>query len=340
MPIALKFKEVFSKEKYSLGLDCGTSTTKVIKLKFLKDSVQVCGFGVEPAQLDLEPVIKKLIPPQDAGKVNIAVSAPSAIIRYVNFPRMEREELRQALKFEAQKHIPFQINEVTIDGFILKSDLPDNKMLILMAAVKKDFLNQRLKLMDAAGLHTNIVDIDSLAVVNAFTHNYGLEEIVKSKVVGLLNIGASFSNLSILEAGIPRLTRDIQIAGNGLTQKVADAFSVDFKTAEQIKIAPGTERMAKVTAAGEFVISNLAREIRVSFDYFESQSAASVAKIYLSGQGSLFPGLRETLANLLGIEVEPWDPLKNLQIAGTLDAAKIRSCGLSLAVAVGLALRG
>jgi type IV pilus assembly protein PilM len=340
MPIALKFKDVFSKEKYSLGLDCGTSTTKFIKLKFLKDNIQVCGFGSAPTQLDLEPVIKKLIASQEINRVNIAVSAPAAIIRYVNFPRMDREELRQALKFEAQKHIPFQISEVTIDGFILKSDLPDNKMLVLMSAVKKDFLSQRLKLMDASGLRTNIVDIDSLAVMNAFTHNYGQEELVKNKAVALLNIGAGFSNLSILEAGIPRLTRDIQIAGNGLTQKIADAFAVDFKTAEGIKIAPDTERMEKITAAGEFVISNLAREIRVSFDYYESQSAASVAKIYLSGAGSLFVGLREALAGLLGIEVEPWNPLQKIQIASTLDAEKVRASAISLAAAAGLALRG
>jgi Tfp pilus assembly PilM family ATPase len=115
---------------------------------------------------------------------------------------------------------------------------------------------------------------------------------------------------------------------------------VDFKAAEQIKISPDTERMDKIKSAGEFVISNLAREIRVSFDYYESQSSASVAKIFLSGGSSAFVELKDTLANLIGLEVELWDPLKSIQIAGTLDAEKIRGLANRLAVAVGLALRG
>jgi type IV pilus assembly protein PilM len=340
MPFARKLKDVFTKDKFSVGLDCGISAVKFVKLKFSKDTVTLCGFGVEPSQLDLEPVLKKNITSPETSKVNIAVSAPAAIIRYINFPRMDKEELKQALKFEAQKHIPFQISEVSIDGFILKSDLPDNKMLVLLSAVKKDFLSQRLKLIDSVGLHANVVDIDSLAVVNAFTFNYGQEEIVKAKTVGLLNIGASFSNLSILEAGIPRLTRDIQIAGNGITQKIADTFSVDFKAAEGMKIAPDNERASRIAGAGEFVLSNLAREIRVSFDYYESQNASSVVKIFLSGAGSYFAGLRDTLANLLSIEVEPWNPLKNIPTANGIDSAKAQATSGQLAVAVGLALRG
>ena len=76
---------------------------------------------------------------------------------------MNTLELRQALKFEAQKHIPFSVSEVNLDGYILKDDLPDNKMLVLIAAVKKDLVTQRLKLIEGLGYHTNIIDIDSIA---------------------------------------------------------------------------------------------------------------------------------------------------------------------------------
>ncbi len=243
------------------------------------------------------------------------------------------------MKFEAHRHIPFAISEVILDSYILRPDLPDNKMLVLMAAVKKDFLNQRLRAIDTAGLRLNVVDIDSLALVNAFNFNYSKEDNLKNKTVALLNVGASFSNLNILETGVPVLSRDIQIAGNSITQKIADGLGLDFKSAEELKVNPGKEKPDKVLQAAESVLSNLAQEVRVSFDYYESQNASSVTKIFLSGGGSCFTGLKDTLANLLGIEVEYWNPLRQINISPDLDAGKINSLSSQLAVVAGLGLR-
>ena len=214
------------KEKIILGLDMGTSAIKFAKLRFTKEGVELCGFGLEPLQADSEPVLKKIMQEQNIKKANISVSGPSVIIRYVPFPKMSGGELKQALKFEAQKHIPFAVSEVNLDASILKSDLPDNKMLVMLAAVKKDFLSQRLKLMEGGGCSVANVDIDAIALINSFSFNYSQDDRLKSKSIALLNIGASFSNLSILEDGLPRLSRDIQIAGNNFTQKLADSLEL------------------------------------------------------------------------------------------------------------------
>ena len=328
-----------AKPKFSIGLDCGTSTVKLIRLRSVKDAVELSDCRIEPAQLDLEPVFKKMTQGLDALRVNISVSAPAAIIRYVNFPKMDKEELRQALKFEAQKHIPFSISEVNVDSYILKADMPDNKMLVLLAAVKNDFLSQRLKVIEAAGLRANVIDVDSLALVNSFNFCCTDDETIKNKTVALLNVGAAFSNLSILDAGIPRLGRDIQIAGNALTQRISEAMGVDYKAAEAIKVSGSSEQRAKAATAIESVLSNLAREVRVSFDYYESQNASSVGKIFISGGSSSFPGLKDMLAAILGIEVECWDPLKKLKLASNLPADSLKPSSAQLAVALGLALR-
>jgi len=336
-----KFKDRFSKERFSLGLDIGSSAIKIVKLKFIKDGVELCDFALEPAQVNPTETLKKikqsLNPAVDI--VNIGVSGSATVIRYVNFPQMNKDELRQALKFEAQKHIPFSLEEVNFDGYILKEALPDNKMLVLLAAVKKDLINQQLKLIEDAGFKASIIDIDSIALCNAFSLNYQADENLKPKATALLNIGSSISNLNILEGGAPRLSRDIHIAGSNFTQKLAEIFSLDFDSAESLKLAPDKERAAKVILAVESVVTNLAGEIRTSFDYYESQSASSVVKIFLSGGGSKFPGLKDMLANFLGIEVEYWDTLRQINIAGNLPAQRIKELSGHLAVAVGLALR-
>lgn len=336
-----KFAGKFTKEKIVVGLDIGTAAIKLAKLKFANGIPQLCDFSIEPTPVDVTALLEKYAGShlQDIKRVNISVSGPSSIIRYVPFPKMKKEELKAALKFEAEKHIPFAIAEAYLDGCILKDDLPDNKMLVLLAAVKKDALSQRLKCINEAGFKAAVVDNDSLALINAFNFNYGSDPQIKAKTVALLNIGSSFSNLNILEAGVPRFTRDFQFGSHNFTQKIVDLLSIDFKAAESFKCNPDQARMSKVKPAIEMMLSNLANEVRLSFDFYESQSTAAVAKLFLSGAGSLFVGLKDMLTNLLGSEIEYWDPLKNISLSTALDSEKLKAASPQLAVAVGLALR-
>jgi type IV pilus assembly protein PilM len=327
------------KEKFSVGLDIGAYSIKLAKIKFTKDTLELCDFDLQLIGPDLGACLAKIKEDKAIDSVSISVCGPSTLIRYVNFPRMNEQELRQALRFEAQKHIPFPPDEVNLDGYILKEDLPENKMLVLIAAVKKDFLNTRFKIIQEAGLKVDIVDIDSLALTNAFNFNYPSLDNPQNKVVALLNIGATISSLNILENGIPRLSRDITIAGNNFTQRIADLLSIDFNAAESLKLNPNSEKAKSVLTAVESVLANLADGLRTSFDYYESQSTTSVAKIFLSGAGSLFIGIKDMLASLLGIEVEYWEPLKKINIASSIDMDKLKALSAQIAVAIGLALR-
>jgi len=333
-----KIKVQFAKEKFSIGLDIGTSAVKVVKLRSFKDEKELCGFEIVPSLLDLTDVLKKIKILHSSDSVNIAVSGSQTVIRYVNFPKMNAAELRQALKFEAQKHIPFSLAEVNLDGFILRDDLPDNKMLVLIAAVKKELISQRLKIIQDSGFHVNLIDIDSVALANAFNFNFPKTDAPEHKTVALLNIGASVSNLNILENEIPRLSRDIHIAGNNFTEKIIDIFAVDFSAAEKLKISPEPDKLNKVNAAVESVLANLASEVRTSFDYYESQSSSSVTKIYLSGGGSRFNQLKSMLNHFLNIEVDSWDPFKGIKIAQDIDKDKLKGSLDQLAIAMGLAL--
>ena len=332
-----KIKEQFSKEKFSIGLDIGTSAIKIAKLRSFKDEKELFGFDIIPSQLDLADVLKKIKHLHSTDSVNISVSGSQTVIRYVNFPKMNAAELRQALKFEAQKHIPFSLSEVHLDGYILRDDLPDNKMLVLIAAVKKDLVSQRLKVIQDAGFHVNLIDIDSVALTNIFNYNNSKDSL-DHKTIALLNIGASVSNLNILENEIPRLSRDIHIAGTNFTQKIMDVLAVDFTSAEKLKISPEPDKINKINAAVESVLTNLASEVRTSFDYYESQSSSSVTKIILTGGGAKFIGLKDMLNHFLNIEIEQLDPLKRIKIAQDVDKDKLTSSLSQLAIAFGLAL--
>lgn len=335
-----KLKNKFVKDKISIGLDVGSYDIKLVKLKFQKESAELAGYSIEPVQKDPVESLKKLLSSQEIRNSAISVCGPSTIIRYVNFPRMNDDELKQALKFEAQKHIPFSVSEVNLDSHILKEDVQNNKMLVLLAAVKKDFLTQRIKPLEDAGIKFNTIDIDSIALINAFNFNHTAEaeEKSKTKTVALLNMGAQESNLNILEDLSPRFSRDIHVGGNNFVRKIQDVLGIDPSQAQALLINPDNEKLDKICSCIESVLSSLAGEIRTSFDYYDSQGISSVSKIFLSGGISLFSGIGSMLSNLLGIEVEIWDPFKKITIPPGFDAQGLTPISAQFAVAVGLAL--
>ena len=326
------------------GLDLGSSSMKIVRMAYYDKGFIIQNFILkdipslnENISSLLKDSLDELKAPNTA--INISLSGQNVITRYVTMPVMSKDEFKKALKFEVYKYMPFSIEEVNYDGYILRQDLPDNKMLVLIAAAKKDFLSERLKLIQDLGLNVGIVDIDSLALINAFNFSYSQDETLAHKTIALLNIGAAITNVNILEAGKPCLSRDIHIAGDNFTNKIADELGVDVKTAKDLKTTQEKEALNKIKPSIDTVLSQLANEVRSSFDYYESQSVTSVEKIFVSGGGSLLSGLVDNLSHLLGMEIQTWDALKNFEFAEGLDIEKIKAKSAQLAVAVGLAMR-
>ena len=344
----LKNKLAPEKVRVGVGLDIGSAAVKAVKLSFSGDRTELSDFAIYPVKLEPGSTLKEMLQSHPGiDEVNVAVSGTSTIVRYVEFPSMQGSELKQAMKYEAEKLIPFPMADVDIDTYILKQGLPDNKMQVLLAAAKKEAIKQRLKMLEDAGLSAGVMDMETIALVNAFNFSYSEEESVKKKTIAILNIGSSFSNLNIVDSGQPRLSRDIHIAGENFTQKISEVFSVSRLKAEELKVDPAALQTAggeadgkKMVACVNSVLTNLATEVRTSFDYFESQNATSVEKIFLSGGGATFAGLDEMLSNLLGIAVEYWDPFRKVFIPENIGASQLKSQSRSFAVALGLALRG
>ncbi|MGD9015280.1 MAG: pilus assembly protein PilM [Candidatus Omnitrophota bacterium] len=332
--IKLPAKFQFSKKKekiVKIGLDWGFSSLKVVILESPYDTYILQDARI--IQLPSKDIhLRSLLKDLDlSGGVNLGICGPNVVVRYVAMAKMNEEEFRRSIRYEAASHLPFPVEESSLDGTILKG-LPDNQMLAMLAAAKNNFIKQRLKLFQEAGIKVNVLDIDSLALINAFNynqprlakqiiskneHNQVIEEAPKqedgitSGAVALLNIGASVTNINILENGIPHFTRDINVAGKELAQE----------------------------ASQEVAIANFVAEIRKSFDYYEAASTAIIKKIFLSGGGSLISDLGSSIENYLGIKIEQWDPFSNFEFAAGSNKEDIQKNSAQFVVAVGLALR-
>ncbi|MFH1577873.1 MAG: pilus assembly protein PilM [Candidatus Omnitrophota bacterium] len=296
--------------KIRIGLDWGFSSLKVVVLEakqgqayLLKDARIIQCSSEGP---DLGSLVKEL---DFSGGINLGICGPDVVIRYVEMAKMGEEEFKASLRYEAASHLPFPVDDLNLDGVILK-DLADNKMLVMLAAARKNFIDQQLRLFQETKIKVNILDIDSLALINAFSYTHPGDGIL-SGAVALLNIGATVTNINILEDGIPCFSRDINFGGRDFADKLSH----------------------------ETMITNFVTELRKSFDYYEAGSTTIIHTIFLSGGGSLVFGLQNNLENLLAISIERWNPCANFEFAAGLDKGDIEKTSSQLAVAVGLALR-
>lgn len=335
--------KISPQSKPTVGLDIGSSSIKAVELKSVDSELELINFIVTPFEKDiprkdLAEAIKKTFAETnfESRKVNTSISGQAVIVRYIQLPRMSEQDLRSAIRFEAEKHIPFKIDEVILDCQILESDSGDNKMRVLLAAAKKKFIEDHIKLLSDAGLEVRLIDVDSLALINAFQAN--LSPSAKGATCAILNIGASRTNINIVKDGSSYFSRDVMSGGNDLTQAISEKMNIDFSEAERLK-CQREEKKGKVSEIIQPALDNLAAEVRLSFDYYESQFEKGINKLYLSGGSCNLPGLDKFLADSLGVSVESWDPLSVLSINAQIDQAQLTPLRAQLPIAIGLAIR-
>lgn len=294
----------------SIGLDVGSSSIKLLELevKGKERCLKQLSFAALTPGEDTPTALKTFIESQKiSGRpVNISVSGQSVIMRYITLPRMNLHELKATMQFEAGQYIPLPRDEVVLDCAIVKEKAEDNKMLVVLAAVKKTVIQERISLLEKAGLTAKVIDIDCFCLSNAFNHSYQWAQdakTAKSEIIGLLNIGANFTNMVILDGGTLRFSRDIAFGGR------------------------------------EATLSNLAGEISSSIDYYENQSGKQIEKAYLSGGATDASSVLDFLNHHLGVQAGQYDFFTGIKFGQDIHTEDLKAKGHLFAVALGLVLR-
>jgi type IV pilus assembly protein PilM len=270
-----------------------------------------------------------------------SLSGHSVIIKKISVPAMAPDELAEQIRWEAEQYIPFDINDVRLDYVVLEEAEPGNEnMSVLLVAVKRDKVNDYVSVISQAGKTPTLVDVDAFAVQNAYEVNY---EVDPTKVVALVNIGASVTNINILVRGQTSFWRDISAGGNQFSEALQREFNLSFEQAERLKRGQAVDRYqpADARAVLDGVSEELAGEIQKTFDFFAATSSEGpVDEIVLSGGCSLTPNLQQVLRERFGVPTEMMDPLRRIHYReGDFDRDWLRSVSPMLAVAVGLAIR-
>lgn len=326
------------------GIDIGSSFVKAVKLFVHQDGAELLGFGGSQIKnaTSREAVvdcIKKVAAEAliDEKFVNISVLGSNVIVRYIILPKMTKEELKNAIRFEAEKYVPFNMDEVVLDYQIFEDNLENNKMRVLLVVAKKDYIENRLKLIEEAGFGVRLIDVDSFALANAFFRNFpGLD---KDKTVALINVGGKFTDINILKGDLSYFTRTIELGGDDITRAIGTKLNLGYQDADSMKLKLSLDKEAELFEIMKGVLNNLTDEIKLSFGYYENQFGKDIDEVYLSGGTIKLVGLKDFFAKSFGFEFKLWDPVQFLKISDTIDKNKLDLLKSELGVAIGLAIR-
>jgi type IV pilus assembly protein PilM len=327
------------KHTLQTGLDVGNSHIKLVQVSGKPGSAPTLSnfdvITIEQGEEGLNKALKDIAKTLPNKEVSISVSGPAAIVRYIELPKMNEEELKSSMKYEAEKYIPFNLKDVIIDCQVLET-LPRGKVKVLLTAAKKDVVNERIKSIEGAGLSVKLIDCDSFALINAFLLNFPPSEDMSS--TALVDIGEKLTTINIIKGAAPQLTRELELGGSDFAKAISAKMGVGINEASGLKEDPDS-RIEELMGAVRPTIVRIIEEIKLSLTYYENQTGMAVDRIFLSGGLSAFKGLVEMFKETMGMECSLWDPVKGLLIDKGVDREKLDKIKNRLHVAVGLAIR-
>lgn len=378
------------KAKTPIGLDIGSSTVKALQMRQTSRGVVLERFGMAEIfpsgqkKKDPEAVrhakvqaIKKALAAGGftANQAVTSVSGESIIVRYIQLPSMPEEELKNALRWEAEEYIPFPIDEVNIDSAILGQTSDGSKVDVLLVSARKDHVQQHVDLLQQAGLQPIIIDVDAFAFMNCFEYNH---EPSPNDVIGLINIGAEVTSINIYMGGASRFSRDVPIAGDGITHAIQSRLNQEYHEGDSLKIRVGLpepsgsggdqegikERSLIDTIRGTMdkmssqeladdtpdaiatkvvknTVNSLINEIKRSIQFFENQAGGmEVKRLVIGGGTAKLKNIAPFMQNELNLPVEFIDPLRKVEIdTKNINQAQLMDNRHLIGVGVGLALR-
>ncbi len=364
------------KPKFSVGLEIGSSSFRVAAVQptpsgpFLAN----CGFikvprgavaggeivDTEVVSYTLSELWRKV--GLKEKRVVVGVGNQKVVIRVVEMPYMEKSELKSALQFQAQDFIPIPIEEVILDYEIIDEytvESGEKMFQVLLVAAERNMIQKVVEAVEAAGLQPEAIDVSAFAIARAILPRRlpaVTEEPRPIEAVALLNVGAGITSVVIAENNVVKFARVIGLAGDDFTQAIMDSLGITFEEAEDLKIRIGLsplvgdrfidipsellDRAEVVQDILEREVTRFIGEVKRSFDYFMAQSPLEIKKLIVTGGSAKLKNFLAYLEKALGIEVTYGHPLEQFQISPQLSLEALKEDELSLAICLGLGLRG
>lgn len=337
----------------TFGLDIGTSKIKAVWLNrdgnLFSYNVALSTPAPQPGiqsespfdHQELAQAVNKLVTDAKITTNRVAIALPEYHIftKVIDMPVLSEKELKNAIYWEAEEHIPAALETMTLDWVILKRPkeiVTEQKMQVLLVAAPSLLVKRYQTILELAGLSVVSIETETLALVRAlFSQGNSPTSI-------LMNIGLMHTSLSIVQSGLIVFNYTIPLGGVALTRAIASDFGLSQEQAEEYKKTYGlTDKNlgGKVGSAIEPIFSNIMIEVKKAIAFYNEKykNESQISQIVLTGASASLPGIDVHFVKNLGIETVIANPWKTLNVAGV--PSQLESVGTEYAIALGLAAK-
>ena len=340
-----------------IGVDVSSSALKLVDLTEAgKGSYRLERYAIEPLTKDLvtDGNITNLDQVSDALRRghkrlgsrnrNIAMALPAAMVitKKIIVPAGQtEEELELQVEVEANQYIPFALDEVNLDFQIL-GPAPNNadEVEVLIAASRKEKVEDRVAAAEAAGLKPRVMDVESYATEEAFQMIApSLPANGRDQNIALVDIGAHVMHFYVLRNNQILFSRDQAFGGNQLTHEIQRAFNLSPEEAESAKRNAGLPENYDADVLQPFM-ETLALEITRALQFFfTSTSYSQIDQVVLAGGCALLPGLDELVGKRAGVNAMVGNPFASMSVSDRIRPRQLAVDAPLLLIACGLAMR-
>lgn len=344
----------------SIGLDVGSFGCRAVQLAWTGTGVELVqvaslerprrGDGkVKPAEL--APVIAGFLRQHrfHGKEVATAVSHEDSVIRVVSMPLMSEEELGQAVRYEAERYIPFAPGDCVTDYAVLGETKAGGtpQLEVMLVAARRSSVEVLLEAVRKAGFRPVGVDAEALAAgrallskgVDGDREGAGNGAAGRSPLRVVCDIGHTYTNISVFRGKSLRIHRSVAVAGATMLDRAARTVGLESALPQAV-FAGSAGQSRTVTPALAPVWEELVTELNRSIDFCRSQEGEQPAGVLLTGGAVRVPGLVAHLRERVAIPVEVANPVEGMTAGRSVAVAFLTEVVPELAVAVGLALRG
>jgi type IV pilus assembly protein PilM len=339
------------------GLDISSSSVKMLELVDAgKGGYRVERYAIEPLPRDcvvdgninnLEAVtesVKRAHNRMGTRTKHVAMAVPSGAViskKIVVPAALREEELEVQVESEANQYIPFALEEVNLDFQILgPSPTNPDEQEVLIAATRKEKVEDRVAVADSAGLKALVMDVESFAQQTALSLVVqALPGGGKDQNVAVVDVGANVMNVSVLRNDQSVYTREQAFGGNQLTQDIVSRYGMTPEEAENAKRSGGLPDDFATEVMKPFM-ENLSMEVQRALQFFfTSTQYHAVDHILLAGGSAVIPGLDEVVHTRTQVPTSVANPFALMQASPKIQLKRLMSDAPSLIVACGLAMR-
>lgn len=341
-----------------IGLDISSTSVKVMELSKTGTSYRIEGIGLDP--LPANAVVEKNIAEVEAvtesvkralhkskiktRHVAIAVAGSSAITKKITMPAsLSEDEMEGQIQLEADQYIPYPLEEVNLDFQILgiTKNNPDT-VDVLLAACRKENVDDRVAAVELAGLTPKIVDIEAYTIESAFSAMKSqIPDAGTDKTIAVFDIGATMTSLNVIQNHRLIYTREQSFGGKQLTEEIMQRYGLSYDEAGLAKRQgglPDNYELEVLDPFKETVVQQVSRFLQ--FFYSVSSDNVTIDHLILGGGTACLPDLAMLTESHIGVPTMIANPFMDMSSSSRVNKSNLRSEGPSFLIAAGLAIRG